>query len=188
MPELDDEQRTDIDVSENGETTDSGEKKSFSLLKIGIPLILIQILVAYFLANNVIVPRLYGDNSSSPKTENFKNGAKAEKSVEQEKEKDFGKIFRLEDVIVNPAESRGMQFVLINFGFEVKTDEDLTMLADREVQIRDVLIKILSAKTLPELDGPEDKEALRKEIIASLKNLLPARHLMHVYFSNYIIQ
>ena len=168
-------------------------KKKFSFVKMGIPILLLQILLAYFLASNVIVPKLYG-NSSKPKTESVEEseseGEEAEGEDEEGEEEgsDFGKIFTVEDVIVNPAQSKGAQFVLINFGFEVKSDGDVEKLKAREVQIRDILIRIISSKTIDQLDDSQDKEKLRQEIKEAVKALLPEGHLLNVYFANYIIQ
>jgi len=169
--------------------------KKISFIKIGLPVLLVQAIVAYFLANYIIVPRLYGNASPTEKKNVQKEIEQSKGSGESENNKDnestsqkFGKIFALEDVIVNPAMSNGGQFVLINFGFEVEDNSDIEILKSREVQIRDMLIKILSSKTLSELDGPDDKESLRYEVKNSIKSILPPRHLLNVYFSNYIIQ
>ncbi len=190
MPENENE------VMESGEETGTGQEeqpspvKSFSFTKVGIPVLLIQVILAYFLASQVILPRLYGKNKNTTKGEKeaVANRASENDSEESQETPKFGKIFSLEDVIVNPAESKGMQFVLINFGFEVSEDKDLETLKNREVQVRDILIRILSSKTLEQLDGPDDKEVLRQEVKEAVKPLLPPGHLMNVYFANYIIQ
>ena len=163
------------------ETEASGGAK-FSFVKIGIPVLLVQIVVAYFLAYHLLVPQFYGDSSA--------NAALAD-SVDINEEADeieFGKIYTVEDVIVNPKDSGGAQFVLINFGFEVKEEDDVVIMGDRQIQVRDILIKIISSRTMPELDGPDDKESLRREVFGRVGDILPRGHLMNVYFSNYIIQ
>lgn len=168
------------------EDASQGKEKKFSFIKVGIPVLLLQIVLAYFLADYVIVPKLYGGSG--------KEKAQQEKSQDQgngsadEAAGSFGKIFTVEDVIVNPANSKGAQFVLINFGFEVKNDADVNFLKAREVQIRDILIQTISAKTIDQLDDAQDKEALRQEIKKAVAPLLADGHLLNVYFANYIIQ
>ncbi len=168
--------------SEQNEEQESQNSGKISLLKVGVPMLLVQVVLAYFIASNFIVPRLYGD-ANSAEAGNSQSGEIAERE-----DVHFGKIYKVEDVIVNPADSKGMQFVLINFGIEVKDGSDVSLLEKREIQVRDILIKVLSSKTLAELDGPQDKEVLRKEVKNNLKGILPPDHLMNVYFSNYIIQ
>jgi flagellar FliL protein len=177
------------EVESQEEESQTPEKK-FSFVKMGIPILLVQILLAYFLANYIIVPKLYGNSSSKSREEGVEE-AEAEESDGDEEEgenSDFGKIFTVEDVIVNPAQSKGAQFVLINFGFEVKSDGDVEKMKAREVQIRDILIRIISSKTIDQLDDAQDKEQLRQEIKEAVKPLLPEGHLLNVYFANYIIQ
>lgn len=170
---------------EENEDQSSGKPK-FNLIKVGVPLFVVQVVIAFLLANYVIVPLIFGSASSVKKISAEQAGD--EKNGEKETRPEFGKIFTVEDVIANPADSKGMQFVLINLGFEVKDDADVETMKAREVQIRDILINILSAKMLSELDGADDKENLRVQIKEAIKNILPEGHLLNVYFSNYIIQ
>ncbi|GAB4364576.1 MAG: hypothetical protein Kow0042_03260 [Calditrichia bacterium] len=185
MPDVEDkflDEKESVDESNEPEVPESSGEKKFSFMTIGVPVLLVQIVIAYFLANNFIVPRLYGDSASV-------NAAESSAEIHQsEALPEFGKIFTIEDIIVNPAESRGMQFVLINLGFEVKKESDLKLLEERKIQVRDLLIKVVSQRTLSQLDGPEDKEQLRLAIKEEMEKLLPPNHLMNVYFSNYIIQ
>ncbi len=182
----------EVNEQEEFSEEDSGEEKSgkkFSFVKMGLPILLVQVVIAYLLANYVIVPKLYGNSDSTAQASATENAvADSAESEDSGETPEFGKIFTIEDVIVNPAESEGGQFVLINFGFEVKDDSDIKTLEERQIQVRDFLIKILSAKTVTQLDGPDDKEVLRQEVKAAVKDLLPPKHLMNVYFSNYIIQ
>ncbi len=157
------------------------EEKRVSVVKVGIPLLVVQILIAYFLANYVIVPMFF----DQAKATSYEEDAGEEDSSE-EKDRDFGVIYQLEDLIVNPAQSD--QFLLVNLAFEVKEDGDVEILQQRTVIVRDILIRILSGKTIDQLDGPDDKEALRNEIKEAVSTVLPKGHLYNVYFSNYIIQ
>ncbi|NOX36590.1 MAG: flagellar basal body-associated FliL family protein [Calditrichaeota bacterium] len=167
------------------------ETKRFSMIKVGIPVLIIQIIVSYFLANYLIVPMFFDQasaHSSSRSAEVSEEAAPADSGEDEEQEREYGVIHQLEDIIVNPAESQGSQFLLINLAFEVKSEDDVELLKQREVIVRDILIQLLSGKTLLELDGPDDKELLRKEIIERVSKVLPKGHLYNVYFSNYIIQ
>jgi flagellar FliL protein len=161
-------------------------KSGFSFIKFGIPLLVAQAVIAFLLANYVIVPRIYGDPTATAQSDSTtnKNGSESE----EEAGKKFGKIYNIEDVIANPADSKGLQFVLVNFGFEVEKESDLEIMNEREVQIRDILINILSSKMIGDLDGAEDKENLRIEIKNAVEKVLPKGRLLNVYFSNYIIQ
>ena len=165
------------DAMENAPQTE----KQVSLIKVGLPLLLVQILIAYFLATYVLVPMFF----DQAKANSYEEATK-EDSEEEEEERSFGVIYQLEDLIVNPAQSD--QFLLLNLALEVKEEDDTKILDERKVIVRDILIRILSGKTIDQLDGPEDKENLRNEIKESISPVLPKGHLYNVYFSNYIIQ
>ncbi|RMF59891.1 MAG: hypothetical protein D6748_05305 [Calditrichaeota bacterium] len=161
-------------------------KKSF--LKVGLPVLLVQIVVAYFLASYVIVPMFIAKANAEPATEEKSDEAVPDDEKEETEDDSFGFIFLVEDIIVNPAESKGEQFVLVNIAFEVKEEDDIKRMEKREPLIRDMLIRIISSKPIDLLDGPDDKEALRLEIKENATPLLAEGHLKNVYFVNYIIQ
>jgi flagellar basal body-associated protein FliL len=172
-------------VTEDQIENQNQKKSGFNFVKIGIPILIVQVIIAFLLANYVIVPRIDGDALASGQQNTSANQEGTDNSNPIEK---FGKIYNIEDVIANPADSKGMQFVLINFGIEVEKDSDLEILNAREIQVRDILINILSSKMLSELDDGVDKENLRIEVKNSIQKILPEGHLLNVYFSNYIIQ
>ncbi len=164
--------------------------KTGKWLKIGVPVILVQIIAAYFLASYLIIPMFFDQANAGTKDKagTEEQAGAADEEADQNEDKEFGYIFKVEDVIVNPAESRGSQFVLINIAFEVEEEDDIAELERREPQIRDILIRIISSKTIDQLDGPDDKELLREEIKGPVGALLKKGHLNNVYFVNYIIQ
>lgn len=181
-------ERIEHKTSEDNVVRNSRAQK-FNWIKIGIPVLLLQMVMAYFLASYMIVPAFL-DTARASDNSPSKSGAPiiARKQTTAYNDAEFGIIHQLEDLVVNPAESRGNQFILINVALEVQSRKDVKILKKRNVQVRDILIRLLSSKTLPELDGPTDKEKLRKEIKENISVLLPEGHLRNVYFSNYLIQ
>lgn len=146
--------------------------------KLAIPIIIGQIAISYFLASFVIVPTFFSPAQAGEKSE----------AKEDETPEAFGVVYQLQDVIVNPAESQGARYVVVNIAFEVAGDGDVGLLEKREPQLRDLLIQLISSKPVERLDGPDDKEKLRVEIKDQVAKLLPKNHLKNVYFVNYIIQ
>jgi len=163
---------------------ESPAKSKISLVKVGIPIFIIQLILAYFIASEFIVPQ-YFSSSAQAAVQDTEEQADSKQEKEDNK---FGIIYSLEDVIVNPAQSKGGQFVLINLALELKTNSDVETIKKKEVLVRDILIRMISGKSIDELDGPEDKEKLRQEILQKIGEVLPKGHLRNVYFSNYLIQ
>lgn len=158
-----------------------------AFLKVVLPILLAQLILAYFLASSVLVPAFVDSPEESSAAEASSSVDEASQG-EQPTGRDFGIIHTLEDIIVNPKNSEGGRFILINLALEVSSNSDIDILKTRDVQLRDILIQLISGKTITELDDPQDKENLRQEIRSAISGILPPGHLRNVYFSNYLIQ
>jgi flagellar FliL protein len=97
-------------------------------------------------------------------------------------------IYIVKDVILNPAGTNGTRFLLTTVGFEVTTPEAKKELEAKDVQVRDALNTVLTAKSLSALSMPENRDSLRKEISHTVAKLLRNGELTNVYFSKFIIQ
>ncbi len=97
-------------------------------------------------------------------------------------------IYIVKDVILNPAGTNGTRFLLTTVGFEVTTAEAKKELEAKDVQVRDALNTVLTAKTLGTLSMPEKRDSLRLEIAEKVGKILRTGELTSVYFSKFIIQ
>ncbi|HUI10294.1 MAG TPA: flagellar basal body-associated FliL family protein [Bacteroidota bacterium] len=145
------------------------------LVIIGVPLFLVQLAVVYFLVAKFVAP---ASTPAGPQT----------RAAEPKETAEAKSIFVVKDVIVNPAGTNGTRFLLTTVGFEINGIEREKELEGKEVQVRDVLNTILTSKGLEDLSGNEQREALRKEILQKVGEMLPAGSLTNVYFSKFIIQ
>lgn len=100
----------------------------------------------------------------------------------------FGYIFRVEDLIVKPAEARKGQFIFLNVAFEVKKRKNLKDLRKRNMDLRSGIKSLIRSKTIRQLDSPNDKKRLRNEIYRLVESHLTNGDLIDVYFVDYIIQ
>jgi len=153
-------------------------KESFSLKKvllIGIPIILVQVVLVYFLFVKFIAP-----NNAEQQS--------AEGEHSNESREDLAQVLVIKDIIVNPAGTNGTRFLLTTVGLEVPAPEIKAELEQKEVQTRDILNTILTSKGLEELTIPQYKESLRREILEKVNNTLKKGKVSNVYFSKFIIQ
>ncbi len=164
-------------ADKENEQEQSQEKKSGGVLKIvlmvGLPLMLVQTAVAYFLISKFVqVPK----------------AAATEEAGEEEEEEGPTQLFVIEDVIINPAETSGSRFLNVTVALEYVNSDLEQELTEKEVQLRDILINIFASKTISELDGPDDRERLKKEILERCNGILKKGKIKRVYFSNFIMQ
>ena len=61
-------------------------------------------------------------------------------------------------------------------------------IAEREPQIRDILIEILSKRTVEEISVLSAREELRAEIKTAVNHLLVSGEVVGVYLSNFVLQ
>jgi flagellar protein FliL len=136
-----------------------------------------------------LLPKFLGPSTVSPEkpaaAESKGHGEKAEGESGEGGEPN---IYIVKDVILNPAGTNGTRFLLTTVGFEVTTAEAKKELEAKDVQVRDALNTVLTAKSLSALSMPENRDSLRKEISQTVAKLLRSGELTNVYFSKFIIQ
>lgn len=149
------------------------------LLMFGIPVFVVQIVVVYFVVTKLAAP--------APPAHAAGTAEAAARPVEHQAPTEAN-IYIVKDVIVNPAGTNGTRFLLTTVGFEVTTPEGKKELEIKDVQVRDVLNTVLTAKDLAALVDVEARASLRQEIAQRVGGLLKGGSLTNVYFSKFIIQ
>ena len=169
-------------AKEKQEAESAGSNKKGAgkkLLFIGIALFfVIQIGVSYLIISSVIMPM-----------KELKAGAQVEESEEEQKEiPPIGHIFPLDQVIVNPANSNGMRYFKLSLALEVSEEKFLKELESRKPQMLDIIIEILSNKSLADLDSPEGKFILKKELMESFNSRLSEARIDQLFFTEFVLQ
>ncbi|NOZ57028.1 MAG: hypothetical protein GXO73_09615 [Calditrichaeota bacterium] len=158
---------------------DSGKKaKGGGLLPkilIGVAVVTMQLVLSV-----VVVKRLVEPPPPQPQAAQ----AQQDKEVKPE---DIGDVYLVEDVIVNPLNSRGRKFLNTSIAFVYKGKVG-TELEKRDVQLRDMLLQTLGERTVKELSQPAERDTLREEILRKTNELLTSGKVMAVYFTNFVMQ
>jgi flagellar FliL protein len=159
------------------EAPENGSFLSKKMILIGTPIVIAQVVLAYFLVAKFVVPV-------------FVHQREAREKVEQQSKADVvePQIFVINDLIINPAGTNGTRFLLTTIGFEVNSTEAKQEMEKKEVQVRDVLNSILTSKALDSLVDVDGRETLRNEISSKVRTLMKVGQVQNVYFSKFIIQ
>jgi flagellar FliL protein len=115
-------------------------------------------------------------------------GEDAEHGGNAEGEHAAGKIFKVENLIVNPAGSEGTRFLMTTVAFETGSEEADEKLRAREIEIRDRVIAILEAKTLATLTQAHARDSLKEELARSIAPVVGPKARIRVYLPQYVIQ
>lgn len=94
----------------------------------------------------------------------------------------------LNNLVMNPAGSRGTRFLLVSVGFDFAPAMPAEEFEKRETEIRDRVIGVLSTKTVDELVDYTRRDGFRAEIQASLDSLLAGPKVRRVFFPQFVIQ
>lgn len=198
-----DNDKTQVQPAEGAEAKPAKKKPSKLILfgGIGVGILVIGVVLAIF----VLKPMMAGGGeevAEEPKAEAKaehgekkaehgeakKPEKKAEKAKSEKGEASESLVYSIKDIVVNPAGTAGSRFLSVSFGFELGSAELMTEFESREPIVRDVLITILSSKTLAELTDAKQKEVMRVQIKKRLSQVLDTEELSGVYFTDFVLQ
>jgi len=166
---------------ENQEVQEEKKEGGSKLLLIVIIVLLLILLivgglVAYFL--------LKGDETQNQPQE----PQKIEKKKKVENMTEIGPIYPLDQFIVNLVSNNSSRYLKCKIDLELDSPE-LQQEVDKKLPaIRDLIIRILSSKTVEEIQTAKGKEKLKEEIKRKINEILTTGEIRHVYFTEFVIQ
>jgi flagellar FliL protein len=131
---------------------------------------------AIFLVTDVIAPRIRS------------MGTAPAAAPPSEKKSEPGEVFNVSDLLVNPAGTGGRRYLKAAAAIEVSDPKALKELTLRNAQVRDLLIRELSSRTLEELTDPTAKEETRQTLVDELNEIAGAGKVSNIFFTEYVVQ
>jgi flagellar protein FliL len=170
-------------------------KKLFLYGGIGVGILILGVALAVFVVRPMLDKPSGGDAAgSTAKVEQGNEDKKEETAPKPKPKKAEGKgegnavVYAIKDIVVNPAGTSGSRFLSVSFGFELASAADATEFESHEPLVRDVLITILSSKTMAELTDAKEKEIMRVQIKKRLQQLLNSEEPNAVYYTDFVLQ
>ncbi|MCS7229923.1 MAG: flagellar basal body-associated FliL family protein [Candidatus Kryptonium sp.] len=175
------------------ENVNKGSKKT--ILFVSIPIVILQIIIAYLLVLDLNSKTGAQNSNSNTQAKEKKQAVTEKKTTDEYKitESEFVPthpefLFVVKDLIVNPAGTGGMRYLLTSVGIEVTNEKAFAEIQSKEVIVNDILINVLSSKTLEELTDVTKRKELRREIATKVNDILTQGRVQNVYFSKFIVQ
>lgn len=150
-----------------------------TLITIG-GIVAVMAVAAFFVTKTVILPRFAPGTHAAEETSAETDGGE-EAAGEKE-------VYLVENLLVNPTGTSGKRYLSTSIGLEVVSAAAREDIASKDLQVRDLLISILSARTVTQLTSSTEREQMRSEIQARLNQLLEGEKLSAVYFVDYVMQ
>ena len=163
---------------EEKEEKKEGGSKLLLIVIIVLLLLLLIIggLVAYFL--------LSGNEEQPPPQQQ----QKIEKKHKVSSMAEIGPIYPLDPFIVNLVSSNANRYLKCKIDLELDSPE-LQQEVDKKLPaIRDLIIQILSSKSVEEIQTAKGKQKLKEEIKRKINEILTTGEIKNVYFTEFVIQ
>ncbi len=185
------------EVPEGGE-----KKKSGNLLLI----IIISVLFLVIIIGGVITFMLMGsheEETGAAKTTKEASAHGDEKAAEGEdsehKDKpasdshgesstEVGIMFPLDLFTVNLLSESGRRYLKVEMNLELEGEELAIELEAKKPVLRDIIIRILSSKSLEEISTAKGKETLKEQIVSELNTRVKDGKIKNVYFVDFVVQ
>lgn len=151
---------------------DKGKKKSHLKLYI---IIAVAIVVAVG-ASVGIMMFMGGEKDGKDKPEKKKEAAEATL------------VHPLDPFIVNIYDGQEIRYLKLKVEIEVPGEEAKSELSQKQAQIRDAILVILTTKTLQDVQYLQGKNQLKQEILAAITKIVAPGHVRQVFFTDFVVQ
>lgn len=101
---------------------------------------------------------------------------------------EVGIMFPLEMFTVNLLSESGRRYLKVEMNLELEGEELALELETKKPVLRDVIIRILSGKSLEEVSTLKGKEAVKEEILSDLNQRVKDGKIKNVYFTDFVVQ
>ncbi len=189
------------EAKEENSAQDESPKKGGSLVLI----IVIVVLVLIILIGAVAGILFMGSDESSPQQQQQMQGNYQQQNNQQQQQQqqnmpqrtsalpqsnfaEVGPMFPLDSFTINLLSDSGRRYLKVEMNLELGNEELAAELESKTAVIRDIVIRLLSSKSLDEISTPKGKDKLKEQIVTQLNMRLKDGHINNVYFTEFVVQ
>ncbi len=170
------EEKENQEVEEKEEKSGGNKLLLIVIIVLLLLLLIIGGLVAYFLLSGNDEPQ------EQPEPQKIEKKKKVSNMTE------IGPIYPLDTFVVNLVNNNANRYLKCKIDLELDSPE-LQQEVDKKLPaIRDLIIRILSSKTVEEIQTSRGKEKLKEEIKRKINEILTTGEVRNVYFTEFVIQ
>lgn len=170
---------------------EGGGKKKSPLKLIIILVVVLVLLVGGGLAAYLFLFKSKGGQEAGAHTEEKAPAKEEKKAGDKEKkkgEKTKTVVYSMGAIIVNLADQGVQRYLKVQIAVELDNPKLEEEVKKREPQIKDIIISVLSSKTVSDVNNPQGKIALKQEIIKRANMVLTEGEITDLFFSEFIVQ
>jgi flagellar protein FliL len=107
---------------------------------------------------------------------------------EEEEEGHGASIYVMDDIVLNPAGTDGQRFLIARVGLQGSGETFVEDMTARDAEVRDVVVRLLSARSVVDLADASRREGIKKELQGALAARFPKAGIRAVLFPQFVIQ
>ncbi|MDD2779928.1 flagellar basal body-associated protein FliL [Sulfuricurvum sp.] len=171
-------------------STEGGEKKKSNLLLI----IIIGVLFLILVIGAVVAFLMMGNeepaatNGAPTQQEASADAPKEDAEPSDSSLTEVGLMYPLDGFTVNLLSESGKRYLKVEMNLELEGEELSPELDTKKPVFRDVIIRILSSKSLEEISTIKGKEKLKEQLVNELNMRLKDGKVKNVYFTDFVVQ
>ncbi len=181
---------------EEKEAGSEEKKKSGNLVLI----IIIVVLVLILAIGGVIVAMMMGNHDAEAQSGTHKEApAHEEKGGDEEHaaeasdshgevSTEVGIMYPLDIFTVNLLSESGRRYLKVELNHEIEGEELALELDAKKPLLRDIIIRLLTSKSLEEISTVKGKEKLKEQIVGEINTRIKDGKIKNVYFTDFVIQ
>jgi flagellar protein FliL len=102
---------------------------------------------------------------------------------------DEGTIVAVDNLVLNPAGSGGLRFLMVSAAFELKHEKAAEAMRSRDAEVRDALLKVLGSRTVEQLVDLNGRDAIKDELKTAVDSVLhDSNAVRRLYFPQFVVQ
>ena len=106
---------------------------------------------------------------------------------QNEEEPPILSMYQMEQMVVNPANTNGRRYLLIEISLEMNI-EHIPLMETVIPKVEQDMMETLSSRTVTELTTSEEREKLRTELSDIVNSTLGENSVQNLYFTKYVLQ
>jgi len=100
----------------------------------------------------------------------------------------LGVTYSIENITINPAESKGQRFLVCSISIQMRDENDLQNAQRKEFIIKDAINTVLSQKTVDELQRVDTRITLKQELAIVVNSVMGTTAVRNIFFTKYVMQ
>lgn len=179
---------------EEKEALGEEKKKSSNLVLIIIIVVLVLILViggiiaAMMMGNHDAEAQSGTHQQASAQHGNEEGHAPVEGNSYSKVSTEVGMMYPLDIFTVNLLSESGRRYLKVELNLEIEGKELALELDAKKPLLRDIIIRLLTSKSLEEISTVKGKEKLKDQIVGEINTRIKDGKILNVYFTDFVIQ